>query len=42
MISKNPQGTHKHTQITLLIKRKFETTVIAQLFGVLAEKLPQI
>ena len=41
MISKIPQGTHKHTQITLFIKRKFETTVIAELFRVLAETLPQ-
>lgn len=37
LISKNPQGTHKQAQITSFIKRKFETTVIAELFGVLAE-----
>lgn len=40
VISKIPQGTHKNTQITLFIKRKFETTVIAELFRVLAETLP--
>lgn len=42
LIPKNPQGTqHKHAKITLFIKRKFATTVIPELFGVLAETLPQ-
>ena len=41
LISKNPRGTqYKHAKITLFIKRKFEATVIAELFGVLAETLP--
>lgn len=42
LISKNPQGTHKHAKITLFIRRKCETTIIAELFGVLAETLPRI
>lgn len=42
LISKNPRGTqHKHAKATLFIKRKFEATVIAEPFGVLAETLPQ-
>lgn len=42
VISKNSQGTHKYAKIALFIKRKFETTVIAELFGVLAETLPKM
>ena len=42
LISKSSQGAHKHAKITLCTKGKLETTVIAELFGVLAETLLKI